>query len=94
MFEDLVAHGDFVKNVALEVHDLEELVKRAKSGGAEIVQDVTEDKDKFGFVKYAILRTVSKQNNAGMYSFRSFIKSPWKGDAPDTIHGLHVLISV
>ncbi|KAJ8721899.1 hypothetical protein PYW08_004301 [Mythimna loreyi] len=54
---DLIAHGDFVKDVAFEVQDLDELVKRAKKGGADIVQDVTEEKDQFGSVRYAVLRT-------------------------------------
>ncbi|XP_075978219.1 4-hydroxyphenylpyruvate dioxygenase-like [Anticarsia gemmatalis] len=54
---DLLAHGDFVKDVAFEVHDLDELVRRAKEGGAEIVKGITEEKDKLGTVRYAVLRT-------------------------------------
>ncbi|KAI5646612.1 glyoxalase/Bleomycin resistance protein/Dioxygenase superfamily domain-containing protein [Phthorimaea operculella] len=55
--KDLTAHGDFVKDVAFEVHDLDGLVKLAKDGGAELVKGVTEEKDEDGVLRYAVLRT-------------------------------------
>ncbi|CAG4940657.1 unnamed protein product [Parnassius apollo] len=55
--KDLTAHGDFVKDVALSVNDLEELVRRAKREGADIIKDITEESDKDGFVRYAIIKT-------------------------------------
>ncbi|RVE51711.1 hypothetical protein evm_003683 [Chilo suppressalis] len=55
--KDLTAHGDFVKDVAFEVEALDELVRRAKEGGAQVVADVTEDKDSDGIIRYAVLRT-------------------------------------
>ncbi|XP_049873051.1 4-hydroxyphenylpyruvate dioxygenase-like isoform X2 [Pectinophora gossypiella] len=55
--KDLSAHGDFVKDVAFEVQDLDELVKRAKESGAEVVKGVTEEKDVGGLVRYAVLKT-------------------------------------
>ena len=51
-----------MKDVAFEVQDLNELVRRAKDGGAEIIKDVTEEKDKYGVVRYAVLRTVRVVN--------------------------------
>ncbi|KAM3962670.1 4-hydroxyphenylpyruvate dioxygenase [Aphomia sociella] len=55
--KDLAAHGDFVKDVAFEVQNLDELVRRAKHGGAEVVKDISEENDKNGSVRYAVLRT-------------------------------------
>ncbi|KOB68089.1 4-hydroxyphenylpyruvate dioxygenase, partial [Operophtera brumata] len=55
--KDLSAHGDFVKDVAFEVNDLDELVQRAKDGGAEVVKDVTVEADDDGALRYAVLRT-------------------------------------
>ncbi|XP_026734896.1 4-hydroxyphenylpyruvate dioxygenase-like isoform X2 [Trichoplusia ni] len=55
--KDLTAHGDFVKDVAFEVQDLDELVRKAKEGGAEVVKGITEEKDKHGVVRYAVLKT-------------------------------------
>lgn len=48
-----------MKDVAFVVQDLDELVKRARDGGAEIVKGVTEEVDENGKVRYAVLRTVS-----------------------------------
>ncbi|XP_045773132.1 4-hydroxyphenylpyruvate dioxygenase-like [Maniola jurtina] len=55
--KDLVAHGDFVKDVAFEVADLDAIVRNADNAGAEIVKDVTEESDDNGLVRYAVLRT-------------------------------------
>ncbi|GBP61862.1 4-hydroxyphenylpyruvate dioxygenase [Eumeta japonica] len=55
--KELTAHGDFVKDVAFEVQDLDGLVKRAKGAGADVVKDITEEKDDHGSVRYAVLKT-------------------------------------
>ncbi|CAK1556447.1 unnamed protein product [Leptosia nina] len=55
--KEIAAHGDFVKDVAFEVNNLEEIVKRAKSQGAFIVKDITEEEDDNGSIKSAILKT-------------------------------------
>ncbi|XP_053610029.1 4-hydroxyphenylpyruvate dioxygenase-like [Plodia interpunctella] len=55
--QDIAAHGDFVKDVAFEVNDLEALVRKAREGGAEVVKGVTEEADEGGSVRYAVLRT-------------------------------------
>ncbi|XP_026327589.1 4-hydroxyphenylpyruvate dioxygenase-like [Hyposmocoma kahamanoa] len=57
MAKDLLVHGDFVKDVAFAVQDLDKLVKKAKEGGAEIVKGVTEEGDENGKVRYAVLKT-------------------------------------
>jgi 4-hydroxyphenylpyruvate dioxygenase len=54
----LVAHGDGVKDVAFEVEDLDVIVSRAKERGATVVRDVWEEKDDFGIVRFATLKTV------------------------------------
>ncbi|XP_050350997.1 4-hydroxyphenylpyruvate dioxygenase-like [Nymphalis io] len=55
--KDLADHGDFVKDVAFEVSDLDAIVQKAKKGGAVVVKDVTEENDKNGIIKYAVLKT-------------------------------------
>ncbi|XP_068633503.1 4-hydroxyphenylpyruvate dioxygenase-like [Battus philenor] len=55
--KDLASHGDFVKDVAFAVDDLDELVQRAKRGGALIVKNVTEDIGEDGVIRYAVLKT-------------------------------------
>ncbi|XP_052741223.1 4-hydroxyphenylpyruvate dioxygenase-like [Bicyclus anynana] len=55
--KDLAAHGDFVKDVAFAVADLDAIVVRATKEGADIVKDVTEESDKDGVIRYAVLRT-------------------------------------
>lgn len=48
-----------MKDVAFEVEDLDELVKKAKKAGAEVVKDITIESDEAGSVRYAVLKTVS-----------------------------------
>ncbi|KPI99320.1 4-hydroxyphenylpyruvate dioxygenase [Papilio xuthus] len=55
--KELTAHGDFVKDVAFAVNDLDELVRRAKLEGAEIIKGITEETDKDGTLRYAVLKT-------------------------------------
>ena len=52
-------HGDGVKDIAFAVEDLEYIVDVAKRRGAEIVRDITDEKDDFGIVRYATVKTVS-----------------------------------
>lgn len=53
----MAAHGDFVKDVAFTVENLDELVRRAKKEGAEIIKDITEENDDDGVLRYAVLKT-------------------------------------
>ncbi|XP_046966109.1 4-hydroxyphenylpyruvate dioxygenase-like [Vanessa cardui] len=55
--KDLADHGDFVKDVAFEVSDLDAIVQKARKGGAVVVKDVTEESDKNGIIRYAVLKT-------------------------------------
>ncbi|XP_013143854.1 PREDICTED: 4-hydroxyphenylpyruvate dioxygenase-like [Papilio polytes] len=55
--KDLTAHGDFVKDVAFTINDLDKLVKKATLEGAEIVKNITEETDKDGTLRYAVLKT-------------------------------------
>lgn len=52
-------HGDGVKDIAFAVEDLDYIVDFAKRRGAEVVRDITEEKDKWGTVRSATLKTVS-----------------------------------
>ncbi|XP_072948798.1 4-hydroxyphenylpyruvate dioxygenase-like [Epargyreus clarus] len=80
--KDLASHGDFVKDVAFEVHNLDELVSQAKNEGATIVKDVTEEKDDDGVIRYAVLKTygdnthtlVDRSNYKGIL-FPGFVRS-------------------
>lgn len=57
--KDLTDHGDFVKDVAFEVSNLDVIVEKAKKEGAEVIKDVTQESDKDGIIRYAVLKTVS-----------------------------------
>ncbi|KPJ06290.1 4-hydroxyphenylpyruvate dioxygenase [Papilio machaon] len=50
-------HGDFVKDVAFEVENLDYIVEYAKKQGAVVVRDLWEESDKFGVVRMATLKT-------------------------------------
>ncbi|KAG6440600.1 hypothetical protein O3G_MSEX001396 [Manduca sexta] len=91
---DLAAHGDFVKDVAFEVNDLDGLVSRAKAGGAEVVKNITEEKDNDGVVRYAVLRTYgdnthtlidrSKYNGIFLPGYQPSEEDPLNGLLPAT----------
>jgi 4-hydroxyphenylpyruvate dioxygenase len=51
-------HGDFVKDVAFQVETLDYIVDYARKHGATVVKDVWEEKDEFGTVRMAVLKTV------------------------------------
>ncbi|CAH0715746.1 unnamed protein product, partial [Brenthis ino] len=55
--KDLKSHGDFVKDIAFEVHNLDSIVQKARREGAEILKGVTEETDKHGTIRYAVLKT-------------------------------------
>lgn len=55
----MIKHGDGVKDVAFEVEDLDIIIKRAKTRGAEVVRDTWEESDEFGTVRFATVKTVS-----------------------------------
>ncbi|XP_074869058.1 4-hydroxyphenylpyruvate dioxygenase isoform X3 [Carettochelys insculpta] len=57
MGEHLVKHGDGVKDVAFEVEDCALIVQKAKERGAEIVREPWVEEDKYGRVKFAVIRT-------------------------------------
>lgn len=71
----LVQHGDGVKDVAFEVDDVEWVMRNAKKQGAKVVQDVTEESDENGSVKYASLQTygdtihtlIERKNYKGLF---------------------------
>ncbi|KAL6727363.1 hypothetical protein Aduo_009247 [Ancylostoma duodenale] len=55
--DHLVKHGDGVKDVCFEVDDVASIIAHAKKVGAAIVQDVTEESDEHGTIKYAVVKT-------------------------------------
>ncbi|ELU14199.1 hypothetical protein CAPTEDRAFT_191669 [Capitella teleta] len=57
MMDHLTLHGDGVKDVAFEVEDMAAIFKTAVERGASVVREPWEEKDEFGTVKYAIVRT-------------------------------------
>nr|XP_036214368.1 4-hydroxyphenylpyruvate dioxygenase isoform X2 [Bactrocera oleae] len=50
-------HGDGVKDVAFEVENLEAIFKYAKERGAEVVREIWEEKDEYGVVRFATIKT-------------------------------------
>ncbi|KPI99321.1 4-hydroxyphenylpyruvate dioxygenase [Papilio xuthus] len=50
-------HGDFVKDVAFEVENLDYILEYAKKQGAVVVKDLWEETDEFGVVRMATLKT-------------------------------------
>lgn len=55
--ESLIQHGDYVKDIAFSVVDLEYLVEKARECGAKIVKDIWSAKDEHGTVRMAVLQT-------------------------------------
>ncbi|XP_014240583.1 4-hydroxyphenylpyruvate dioxygenase [Cimex lectularius] len=53
----LMKHGDGVKDAAFSVEDIDAIVKKAKERGATVVKDIWEEKDEFGSVKFATVKT-------------------------------------
>lgn len=73
--DHLVKHGDGVKDVAFSVEDLDVIVKRAKERGASVVRDIWEERDEFGTVRMATVKTygetqhtfVERKNYRGVF---------------------------
>lgn len=57
--ECLIQHGDYVKDIAFSVVDLEYLVEKARECGAKVVRDIWTEKDENGSVRMATIKTVS-----------------------------------
>lgn len=57
MGQHLVAHGDGVKDVAFTVEDLDGIMDKCKERGVNIVQDVWEETDEGGSVRFAKVQT-------------------------------------
>ncbi|XP_039965337.1 4-hydroxyphenylpyruvate dioxygenase isoform X1 [Bactrocera tryoni] len=55
--QHLTKHGDGVKDVAFEVENLEAIFKYAKERGAEVVREIWEEKDEYGVVRFATIKT-------------------------------------
>ncbi|CAK1556448.1 unnamed protein product [Leptosia nina] len=54
---EVAYHGDFVKDVAFEVENLDYIVGYAKKQGAVVVKDIWEERDESGVVRMATLKT-------------------------------------
>ncbi|XP_077299667.1 4-hydroxyphenylpyruvate dioxygenase [Arctopsyche grandis] len=59
----VAVHGDAVKDVAFEVEDLDHIVEHAKAKGAVILRDIWEERDDFGIVRMAKLKTYAKNTH-------------------------------
>ncbi|XP_029037094.1 4-hydroxyphenylpyruvate dioxygenase [Osmia bicornis bicornis] len=57
MASHLSRHGDGVRDIALNVEDIETIVKIAKEKGAKVIKDIWEEKDENGTVKLATIKT-------------------------------------
>ncbi|XP_003741420.1 4-hydroxyphenylpyruvate dioxygenase [Galendromus occidentalis] len=55
--EHMEKHGDGVKDIAFAVEDLDYIVALAKRRGAEILKDISEERDTHGSVRSATLKT-------------------------------------
>ncbi|XP_026327167.1 4-hydroxyphenylpyruvate dioxygenase-like [Hyposmocoma kahamanoa] len=54
---EISLHGDFVKDVAFQVENLDYIFNYAKKQGAVVVKDLWEEKDEFGVVRMATIKT-------------------------------------
>ncbi|XP_037970847.2 4-hydroxyphenylpyruvate dioxygenase [Plutella xylostella] len=55
--KEVAFHGDFVKDIAFTVENLDYIVEYAKKQGAKVVKDIWEEKDENGVVRMAVLKT-------------------------------------
>jgi len=53
----LIKHGDYCKDIAFAVDDIESIVAKARREGAEVVRDVWTESDEEGSVRLAIIKT-------------------------------------
>ncbi|GBP61863.1 4-hydroxyphenylpyruvate dioxygenase [Eumeta japonica] len=57
MTNEIAYHGDFVKDVAFQVENLDYIVDYARKQGAVVIRDVWEERDGDGVVRMATLKT-------------------------------------
>lgn len=57
---EISLHGDFVKDVAFQVENLDYIFNYAKKQGAVVVKDLWEERDQFGVIRMATIKTVSR----------------------------------
>lgn len=72
--QEVGLHGDFVKDVAFQVENLDYIVKYAKQQGAVVVKDIWEESDDNGVVRIAVLKTVSILTGYILKKRQQFIK--------------------
>ncbi|KAJ8731572.1 hypothetical protein PYW07_004736 [Mythimna separata] len=54
---EVAYHGDFVKDVAFQVENLDYILEYAKKQGAVVVKDLWQDEDEYGVIRMATLKT-------------------------------------
>lgn len=72
---EVAYHGDFVKDVAFNVENFDYILEYARKQGAEIVKDMWEERDQYGVVRMATLKTVSGYFNSIFGSFLQRLSS-------------------
>lgn len=55
---EVAYHGDFVKDVAFQVENLDYILEYARKQGAVVVKDLWQEEDEFGVVRMATVKTV------------------------------------
>ncbi|RZC41963.1 4-hydroxyphenylpyruvate dioxygenase, partial [Asbolus verrucosus] len=73
--QHLVKHGDGVKDIAMAVEDLDNIVLRAKQKGAKIVRDIWEESDFHGIVRFATIQTYGDTTHT--FIDRSLYRGPF-----------------
>ncbi|XP_055372925.1 4-hydroxyphenylpyruvate dioxygenase [Condylostylus longicornis] len=68
--EHLMKHGDGVKDIAFEVENLDAIYKHAKMRGAEVIKDVWEEKDEYGCVRFATIKTYGDTTHTFVERYR------------------------
>ncbi|XP_022117998.2 4-hydroxyphenylpyruvate dioxygenase isoform X2 [Pieris rapae] len=75
LVNEVAYHGDFVKDVAFEVENLDYIVEYARKQGAVVVRDLWEESDEHGVVRMATLKTYG--DNTHTLIDRSKYKGPF-----------------
>ncbi|CAF4903180.1 unnamed protein product [Pieris macdunnoughi] len=75
LVNEVAYHGDFVKDVAFEVENLDYIVEYARKQGAVVVRDLWEESDEHGIVRMAKLKTYG--DNTHTLIDRSKYKGPF-----------------
>lgn len=57
MGEHLTKHGDGVRDISFSVEDLDAIMERARQRGCKIVDDIWEESDEYGTVRFARVQT-------------------------------------